>query len=303
MTLLQDARVRPLQRTDIAQARELLAAACAWDRADDVAEELLFGDGARYPAQPLAIDRAGTIVAVAVVSGPWVRALAVPPNARGVGIGSSLLSAAERTIARAGHSTVRVMDQPGNYLAPGVDRHNEDTIAWLGRRGYRRVGEACNLLVAVRGNSLVSEERAQTLAAACVDYRIRRAERAERGWLCDTVAEQFSPAWAFEVGRALVNDPVAVHIAVLEGDSSELAAFAAHDGNNRGLGWFGPAGTFANHRRRGLGRALLLACLLDVRRAGHEMCEIAWIGPREFYQRSVGTVGERRFCRMRKDLS
>ena len=41
---------------------------------------------------------------------------------------------------------------------------------------------------------------------------------------------------------------------------------------------------------------------MDIARAGHDVCEIAWIGPREFYQRAVGIVGERRFARLRKDL-
>jgi hypothetical protein len=79
-------------------------------------------------------------------------------------------------------------------------------------------------------------------------------------------------------------------------------AFAAHDGNNAGLGWFGPAGTLPAHRGRGLGAALLLQCLLDVAEAGHEAGVIAWIGPREFYERTVGAVDDRMFVVMEKPL-
>ena len=72
--------------------------------------------------------------------------------------------------------------------------------------------------------------------------------------------------------------------------------------NYRGLGWFGPTGTWPAHRGRGLGEALLLACLVDVA-AAHEICEIAWVGPRAFYERTVGVADVRRFVTMSKELT
>jgi hypothetical protein len=85
--------------------------------------------------------------------------------------------------------------------------------------------------------------------------------------------------------------------------AGELAAFAAHDGNNSGLGWFGPAGTLDPHRRRGLGEALLVACLVDVAATGLAQCTVAWVGPRDFYERAAGIAGERRFVVLGKDLA
>ena len=102
-----------------------------------------------------------------------------------------------------------------------------------------------------------------------------------------------------EAARALENDPPGVHLALAGG---ELCAFACHDGNNRGLGGFGPAGTLAAHRGRGAGRALLIRCLLDVAAAGHQDAVIAWIGPREFYERSVGARPGPRFAVLERPL-
>ena len=79
------------------------------------------------------------------------------------------------------------------------------------------------------------------------------------------------------------------------------AGFAAHDGNNRGLGWFGPTGTWPAHRGKGLGEAVLLACLVDVA-AEHARCEIAWIGPRPFYEKAAGIVDERHFVVLQRTL-
>jgi predicted N-acetyltransferase YhbS len=89
-----------------------------------------------------------------------------------------------------------------------------------------------------------------------------------------------------------------VHVAIRDG---AFCAFGAHDGNNRGLGWFGPTGTGPAHRGQGLGEALLLACLLDVA-ALHAHCEVAWIGPRPFYERVAGIASERRFVTFTKAL-
>jgi predicted N-acetyltransferase YhbS len=217
-------------------------------------------------------------------------------------VGSALLAAAEDAITATGARVVRVLDQPGNYLAPGVDVRNHETIAWLTRRGYVQHGERTNVLVELRANPRVSAPHAQALAAACPGYEIRRARPGDADALTAMITTGFSAAWAFETGQAMRAQPPAVHVAV-ERRSGELAAFAAHDGNNRGLGWFGPTGTLPAHRGRGLGAALLCACLVDVVGAGHAVCEVAWIGPRAFYDRVAGIAGERRFAAMRKEIS
>jgi GNAT superfamily N-acetyltransferase len=201
----------------------------------------------------------------------------------------------------AGSTRLRYGDQAGNYLAPGLDARDTATRAWLEKRGFVSVGEVENLRVPLGANELVTPTRAQALAAdaEAAGYTIRRAIPADAAPLLAMVGVRFAPAWAFEVERALGHDPAGVHIAVAA--DGEIAAFAAHDGNNRGLGWFGPAGTLEEHRSRGLGAALLIPCLLDVKAAGHEHGVIAWIGPRAFYEKTAGAVADRAFVVLQKD--
>lgn len=292
--------VVPLARDRLADAARLLDRACAYERAGAVAEEKLFEPGPRDQARPLAVLDRARLRGVAVVSGRWLRLLAVDPDERGRGVGSALLAAAEA--AMAGHDRVHVMDQPGNYLAPGIDLRDRATLDWLVRRGYAVRGENVNLVIDVTArNPRVGEARAAALAAALPGYELRRGRPGDRPAI-DALVERggFAGAWRHEVGRALLAETPGVQLALHGG---EVVAFAAHDGNNRGLGWFGPAGTAPEHRGRGLGQALLVACLVDVARAGHEACEVAWIGPREFYQGAVGVAGERRFAVLRKELA
>jgi len=288
----------PLDRSSLADARRVLTAACAFDRADVVADEKLFGDGPSGPPRAFGAWLDDELVGVASVAADRVRVLAVAPEARGRGIGSALLATCEQAARGDGRSRLRTLDQPGNYLAPGIDASNVETIAWLERRGWTRAGEPrLNVLIDVRGNPRVSNERAADAAARATGYEIRRA-RADETALLDVVATEFGGAWPFELARSLGHAPAGVHVAIRDG---AYCAFAAHDGNNRGLGWFGPTGTWPAHRGRGLGEALLLACLVDVA-TEHDRCEVAWIGPRPFYDKVAGVAADRRFVLLARDL-
>jgi mycothiol synthase len=291
-------RVVALEISQLADATRLLAASCAFDRAADVAHEKLFGDGPVGTPHAFAAYEGDVLVGVAGVCGRWLRVLAVDPNARRRGVGSALLEECERHAREGGEPRLRALDQPGNYLAPGIDERNADAIAWLAKRGWHRDGDArCNVLIDVRANPRVTQARADELAEAARarGYEIRRA-RADEDALLVAVAAGFGGAWPFELARALEHSAPGVHVALRD---SAYCAFAAHDGNNRGLGWFGPTGTWPEHRGNGLGEALLVACLVDVAR-DHDRCEVAWIGPRPFYEKAAGIVAERTFAAMVK---
>lgn len=288
-----------LSHAELAAARALLHRACPYDRAAEVAEEKLLGPAPQGQPHALGASLAGELVGVACVAGAHVRLIAVAPEVRGRGVGSALLAACEREALRNGVTTLQLLDQPGNYLAPGIDERNQLALAWASRRGFVAGAPRTNLLVEVRENPQVSQARADELAqaAAARGYRVRRAGRDEPALLA-AIASEFGGAWPFEVARALEGAEPAVHLAERDG---QLCAFAAHDGNNRGLGWFGPAGTWPAHRGQRLGEALLIACLVDVAHH-HAQSEIAWIGPEPFYRASCGVAGRRIFLPMRKAL-
>lgn len=291
-----------LPRARLAEAEAVLAESCAYDNASVVADEKLFGPGPTSAAQAFGAWEGNELVGVASISARWLRVLAVRPTARNRGVGTALLGACE-TAARADAQTrLSILDQPGNYLAPGVDLRNVEAISWLERHGFTRGSDLrSNVIIDVRNNDRVTSARAAESAelAASRGYEVRRARAAERQPLLDSIASGFGGAWPYEVERALNHKPVAVHVAIKDGT---YCAFAAHDGNNRGLGWFGPTGTLPAHRSQGLGEALLLACLVDVAET-HEQCEVAWIGPRPFYEKVAGVAADRHFMTFGKTFT
>lgn len=298
--------LRPLLPSDLPDAIILLRAACVFDSADIVAHEKLFGAAPHAEGvHSIAAIHNEQLVGVAAVDGNRIRLLAVTPDQRLHGIGTALLAWCEQHARAGGHPRIWALGQAGNYLAPGIDTRNQPTIDWLLRRGWQASSDIrTNLIVATHDNPLVSPTRVRALAAeaATRGYQIRRARHDETR-LLDAIAAEFGGAWPFEVERAMHwqsrDLAVGVHVAT-RGD--DYCAFAAHNGNNTGLGWFGPAGTWPAHRGHRLGEAVLIACLLDVA-TDHSTCEIAWIGPEPFYQKSCGIVGRRTFVAMKREFT
>ena len=286
-------RVAALDREDLPAVGAILEAAFPYDRIGVVLEEKLLGANGSRAGTTLVAWEGSKPAGVIAMAGRWIKVFAVDPDQRNHGVGTVLLDLASAWVRnRGGGGKLRFMDHPGNYLSPGLDVRETAGRGWVERHGFKLSSENVNLRVPLADNPRVSEARAAELAAQARarGYVVRRVGRRERDILLQVASQAFAPAWAFELGRALDLDPPAVFAAWKDG---QPVAFAAHDANNTGLGWFGPAGTLTAHRGQGLGEALLLHCLLDVRDRP-EGGVIAWIGPRKFYE-AVGAVDDRRF--------
>ena len=114
---------------------------------------------------------------------------------------------------------------------------------------------------------------------------LRKPIGPEHRLLVDWVGREFGAGWASEVQAALGNRPIGVFVAV---DAAGLLGFACYDATARGM--FGPIGVTPGARGRGLGAALLLACLDDMHSLGYAYAVIGAVGPGEFYRRTVGAV-------------
>ena len=114
---------------------------------------------------------------------------------------------------------------------------------------------------------------------------VRKPIGPEHDLLIGWVAEQFGTAWASEARVALGNRPTSLFVATQAG---ALIGFACYDATARGF--FGPIGVAPVARKTGVGEALLLACLHDMRAAGYGYAVAGWVGPTEFFRRVAGAV-------------
>lgn len=116
---------------------------------------------------------------------------------------------------------------------------------------------------------------------------VRRAFSAERDLICEWVRQNFGTAWAAECAGCFANGRPTCFIATSD---AKLIGFACYDTTARGM--FGPLGVAAAQRGRGIGRALLLAALHDMRAAGYAYAIIGGAGSDvfAFYRETVKAI-------------
>jgi GNAT superfamily N-acetyltransferase len=117
------------------------------------------------------------------------------------------------------------------------------------------------------------------------DIDLRRALAPEKHKVIAWVRKNFSEAWASEADVAFSRQPVACFIAI---ERRKIVGFACHDATCPNF--FGPTGVDPVARNKGIGAALLFACLEDMRHAGYGYAIIGGVGPAEFYAKAVGAV-------------
>lgn len=114
---------------------------------------------------------------------------------------------------------------------------------------------------------------------------IRRALAPELELVTGWVRQKFSAGWAGETAVSMMRQPPTCFLAT---KGEKLVGFACHESIARGF--FGPTGVDEAVRGQGIGHALLLASLLDLKTMGYAYAIIGDVGPSEFYERTVGAT-------------
>lgn len=114
---------------------------------------------------------------------------------------------------------------------------------------------------------------------------VRKPIGPEKQLVIDWVRTVFNDGWASEMETALGNRPQTSFIAIK--DDAPIG-FACYDAT--ALGFFGPIGIIERYRGYGTGKALLMACLLDMKLKGYGYAVIGWAEPADFYRKTVGAI-------------
>lgn len=114
---------------------------------------------------------------------------------------------------------------------------------------------------------------------------IRRIQPYELSVLRRFIHQNFSESWADEVMTAFSHQPVTCFVATQD---KNVIGFAAYECTRRNF--FGPTGVLEKYRGKGVGKALLLACLRGMYEMGYVYAIIGGVGPVEFYSKAVGAT-------------
>jgi mycothiol synthase len=226
----------------------------------------------------------------------WVRLFAVEPAYRRRGLATQLLQELESRMRADGHRRLYVANSAPNYFWPGLDIRYTAALCLLQRAGFRRVGDAVNMQVDLAAHDWDTTVEEARLAQA--GFAVRRLLPDDRGQFSDWLKRHWSSTWHAEALASFENDPVSTFVAISEG---RICAFASYNVTTFEH-VFGPTGAEPPLQGRGLGRALLLRCMRDLKEQGHTTAEICWVGPIAFYARVADAWINRTFWFLEKEL-
>ncbi|MCA9890168.1 MAG: GNAT family N-acetyltransferase [Anaerolineae bacterium] len=114
---------------------------------------------------------------------------------------------------------------------------------------------------------------------------VRRGIAAEKHLVLAWIDRKFGPGWASETDVAYCQQPITCFVATVR---QRLVGFACYDTTRKAF--FGPTGVDEEMRGKGIGKAVLLACLHDMYAQGYGYGIIGAAGPVDFYKRTVGAI-------------
>lgn len=224
----------------------------------------------------------------------YIKLFATDEASRRKGLATMLLKKIEAKMKSQDVETLRLMDCNPNYFQSGIDPRYTEAIAFAERNGFKRFADTSNLEVDLQNQDFDTSAEEKQLAHEKIF--IRRASQTD--WpLVEQLISQHFKAWLTEIKTTYQNDPISLHIAEYKG---QIEAFSAYDSNNLNTGWFGPMGTNPILRGKGIGGILLKRCLDDMKKQGHKISIIPWVGPIPFYLHYANARLTRVFWRYEK---
>jgi len=224
----------------------------------------------------------------------YIKLLCVDSNERRKGYARELYENVEHKIGRKGVKSIRVFESHPNYFMPGIDPLYTEAICFFERLGYKKIGDTSNLAADLSLQNFDTGIEETKLASEGILFR--RATMGDQKQIFDWLQIKF-PAWIGEVSETFKNKPITLFLCELD---RKLMAFSAHEGNNKGTGWFGPMGTDTVLRGKGIGGILFKKCLKDMKEIGFVKAIIPWVGPISFYMHYANSKVERVFWRYEK---
>jgi GNAT superfamily N-acetyltransferase len=245
-------------------------------------EDALFA--AEQPATIFAIPERGVVAVVECADGPHIRLLVVDASARRQGLGQHLLQAAEDWARDEGHNALITGADPPYFLWPGVPSTETALHCLFERRHYARAETNFNMQVDL---STIPDDPGGYSPATALD----REE-------VDAFMSDHWSNWRLEVLRALDKG----NLVIDRGEKRDggITAFCAFEVNRKGL--LGPVAVRPDLMGKGMGKAVLLGALHELRRRGAGDVSVVWVGPIAPYAAVGGKVTDVFFV-YRKNLS
>jgi hypothetical protein len=118
-----------------------------------------------------------------------------------------------------------------------------------------------------------------------IGITIKKPIGPEKQLIVNWISKFFNSLWASEADVAISNIPKTCFVAVKR---EKLIGFSCYDATV--LGFLGPIGVEKSNRKMGTGRALMLACLLDMKLKGYGYAIVGDVNNTEFFKKNARAV-------------
>ena len=124
---------------------------------------------------------------------------------------------------------------------------------------------------------------------AAQNITLHRVMSPNYGKAFDFIKAAFGDGWAYEACSAISHQPSGLFVALEKTDAGKrIVGFSAY--NATALDFFGPTGVDSQLRGKGLGAALLMSCLHDMKTLGYAYAIIGGAGPVHYYEKVCGAT-------------
>ncbi|PTQ55129.1 MAG: putative acetyltransferase [Candidatus Carbobacillus altaicus] len=243
----------------------------------------------------------------------WIQVLLVDQRYRHRGLGSNLLSHAERALASNGARKIILGGDPWHYFpAVPADDDHDAVPKWFQKRGYQAGKTYYDLLCHRQHMTTVQPHTMMSHAAPSSNnrstwrepadrhptYRLLRLDEKDR--LLAFMQKVFPGRWTYEAYHYFLKGGKGREILVVEKDDNIVGFCRLHDDQSpfiaqnvswaplfpdRRLGGVGPLGLELKARGAGYGLSMVSAALEELFQRGIEYVVIDWTDLVEFYQR------------------
>lgn len=219
----------------------------------------------------------------------WIQVLLVHSNYRGRGIGTKLLSHAEKVLKDAGIKEILLGKDPWHYF-PGIPKQYEYVCNWFERKGYEHFGTEYDMI-----NEYVDEGKMKVPKARDAEYSI--LDKKDKIDFIQFLHRCFPGRWEYEAVKYFEKGGTGREFVVLK-KAEEIVGFCRiNDGKSPfiaqnvywsplfedELGGVGPLGVDVNERGNGYGLGIVKAAIAFLRNRGIQRIVIDWTGLVEFY--------------------
>ena len=223
-----------------------------------------------------------------------IGAICVHPEYRHQGLATRLLDRAEAHLHQ--HKSPKTLLYYPHHILPGIPIECEAATEMFQQRGYVITGDCCDLKRNLTDYSI--SQKAREAIAANPDVAFRPARENEEDAIIAFVEREFPGGWAysmrlhFQAGRvsdvlvAVENETIIGFCLTADWSSTRLIPSTYwHPLLGEKFGGLGPIGIAKEHRKRGLGLALLAVSVDDLKNRGVQEMAIDWTDLVEFYEK------------------